>query len=147
MHAENNENEEVRRLSHEYVPAVANGSVEIMGIARARGARVIVSVRSKDERVDPVGACVGARGSRVRTWMQQLPGEKVAVVRWADSPKTFLSNALAPARIDDIFFQKTAHRAVIFTDFEGKQSIVGNDGSRLKLVSQLVGWDIQVETG
>ena len=132
---------------HEHVPAIANGVIEVKGIARARGKRVLIAVHSEDESVDSVGTCIGQRGIRIKTIMRNFPGEKFDVIRWSDSPKTLLTNLLMPAKIDEISLQETSHRAIIFTSFEGKRLIMGIDGLRLKLVSELVGLDIQVETG
>jgi len=139
--------DEVRQLFHEYVPDVANGVIKIKGIARSTGRWVIVAVWSTDEHIDPVASCMGQRGIRVKTIMQSLSGEKIDIVRWSDSVETFLINCLSPAHIDDIHTDATARRAIIFTNFDNNQLINANEGLRLKLVSQLVGWDLQVETG
>jgi N utilization substance protein A len=147
MHAPTDGTDEVRGLFHEHIPEVASGVIEIKAIARARGKRAIVAVHSTDNRIDPVGSCVGQRGIRAKTIMQQLGGEKLDCVRWSDSLKTLLTNSLAPAKIDEVFTNDAARRAIIFTNSEGKQSILGSDGLRLKLVSHLVGWELQVETG
>ena len=147
MHAPSDGSEEVRHLFHEQVPEVASGVIEIKGIARERGRRVMVAVHSNDESIDPVASCVGQRGIRAKTMVQELGGEKLDVVRWSDSLKTLLTNSLVPAQIDDILTNDTARHAIIFTNVEGKQAILGPDGLRLKLVSRLVGWDLQAETG
>ena len=137
----------VRQLFHEYVPEVANGLIEIKGIARSTGKEVMVAVWSTDERINAVASCMGQRGIRVKTIMQSLSGEKIDIVLWSDSMKQFLMHCLNPAHIDDIHTEESARRAVIFTNFENKRLLNANDGLRLKLVSQLVGWDLQVETG
>jgi N utilization substance protein A len=147
MQPEPPEISEVRRLFHEHVPDISSGVVEIKAIAREPGKLVIVAVSSNDERVDPVASCVGERGVRVKTILRQLAGGKIDVVRWSDSLKTFLTNTLAPRRIDDVFIDEAAHRAIVFTNSEDKQSILGNGGLRLRVVSRLVDWDLQVETG
>src|SRR5256885_2261832 len=112
--------DEVRQLLHEYVPDVANGIIEIKGIARSTGKRVMVAVWSTDERIDPVASCIGQRGIRVKTIVQSLSGEKIDIVRWSDSMKQFLINCLSPTHIDDIHTEETARRAIIFTNFENK---------------------------
>jgi transcription termination/antitermination protein NusA len=147
MRSQPDEIEEVRRLFHEHVPEVASGVIEIKGIARTLGKRAIVAVRSTDESVDPVGSCVGQRGIRVKTIVRELRGEKLDIVRWSDSLEELLINSLSPAKIDAIYPNESTHRAIIFTNIDDKASIMHNDGLRLKLVSCLVGWDLQVETG
>lgn len=147
MHTNADSHEEVRRLFQAHVPEVASGAVEIMGIARAPGTRIIVTVRSKDERVDPVGVCIGERGARIKTILRNLSGEKIDVVRWSDSLKPLLVNLLYPALIDDILVHETARRVVIFCDFDNKKLMTGVNGLKIKMVSELVGWELQVETG
>src|SRR5581483_432116 len=126
MTAEPNEITELRRLFHERVPEVANGVVEIKALAREKGKRAIVAVGSSDDSIDPVGSCIEQRGTRVKTILRELGDEKLDVVRWSDSLKTFLINALSPSQIEDIFIDETAHRAIIFTNFDGKQSILSD---------------------
>jgi N utilization substance protein A len=147
MHSQPEDIEEVRRLFHEHVPEMASGVIEIKGIARAAGKRAIVAVHSTSENVDPVGSCVGERGIRIKTIVRELRGEKFDVVRWSDSLEELLINSLTPAKIDGIYPNEAAHRAVIFTSLEDKASMMRDDGLRLKLVSRLVGWELQVETG
>lgn len=118
-----------------------------MGIAREAGSRVVVIVRSKDERLDPVGACVGERGVRVKTIVRKLSGEKIDIVRWSNSLKTLLANLFAPALIDEILVHEAARRVVVLCNFDNKKLITGTGNSKVKLVSELVGWDLQVETG
>jgi transcription termination/antitermination protein NusA len=147
MHSQPGEIEEVRRLFREHVPEVASGLVQIKGIARAPGKRVIVAVHSADASVDPIGSCVGERGIRVKAIVQELGGEKLDIVRWSDSLETLLINSLSPAKIDEIYPNEAARRAIIFTNIGDKALLMQDDGLRLKLVSRLVGWDLQVETG
>ena len=147
MHSQPHEIEEIRRLFYQHVPEVASGVVKIKGIARAPGKRAVVAVHSTSDNVDPVGSCVGERGVRVKTIVRELRGEKIDLVRWSDSLEELLINSLSPAKIDDIYPNEGAHRAIIFTSIEDKKSIMQDDGLRLKLVARLVGWELQVETG
>ena len=137
----------VRQLFHEHVPEVASGSVEIMGMAHAPGRRLIVTVRSKDERVDPVGACIGERGARVKAILRKLSGEKIDIVRWSSALKPLLANLFHPAQIEEILVNETARRVVIFCNFDTKKLITESDGLKVSLMSELLGWELQVETG
>lgn len=132
------------RLFHEHVPQVASGVVEIKGIARERGRRTIVSVHSTDGSVDPVGSCVGERGIRVKAIMQHLSGEKIDIVRWSDSVEEFIRNLLAPAKAERIILDGETHRATIYAPPDQRSLIMGRQGSRLEMMSQLAGWDLQV---
>src|SRR5690242_1763492 len=109
--------DEVRQLFHEYVPDVANGIIKIKGIARSPGTRAMVAVWSADEHIDPVASCSGQRGIRMKTIVQTLHGEKIDLVRWSDSMKTFLINSFCPTHIDDIHTDESTRRAIIFTSF------------------------------
>lgn len=139
MRPQSDEIEEVRRLLHEHVPEIANGIVEIKGIERVRGMRVIVAVHSEDSQVNPVWSCIGQQGSRVKTILRQLQGERIDVVRWSHSPETFLTNLCAPAKIEGVMLNETAHSAVIFTSPDYKSLVRGKNGSRLEMISRLVG--------
>ena len=147
MHTNADSHEEVRRLFQAHVPEVASGAVEIMGIARAPGTRIIVTVRSKDERVDPVGVCIGERGARIKTILRIFSGEKIDVVRWSSSLKQLLTNFFHPAQIEDIHVHETTRQIVIFCDLDDKKRITEAEGLKVKLVSELLGWELQVETG
>jgi len=105
-----------------------------------------VAVHASEEDVDPVGSCVGQRGMRVKALVKQLGMETVDIVRWSESPKRFLTNLLAPSRIEEIFFDESARRATIFVSYDDKRSIM-EAGEKLKLVARLVGWDLHIATG
>jgi len=147
MNSQPDEVEEARRLLHEHVPEVASGALEIKGIARERGYRTIVAVHSKDSNVNAVGACIGQQGIHVKTIVRQLAGEKMDVVLWSESLERFLKNLFAPAKVEGIIFNEAAHSATIFTSPDYMALLIGPGGSRLKLASQLVGWDLRAETG
>ena len=138
--------EDIRRLFHEHVPELADGLVEIKAIARERGHRSMLAVYSSDPSVDVVGSCVGERGIRVRTVVQQLSGEHIEIVRWSESIEEFIRNALAPVVVRHIAFDAAAHRATVTLD--SKHSDASAIGPvRLRLASKVVGWDLRlVET-
>jgi len=118
--------------------------LEIKGIVRERGHRTIFAVQSSDQAVDPVGACVGVRGIRIKTVVQQLSGEKIDVVRWSESIEEFTRNILAPARTQRIVLEPTTHRMLIYALPEFRSLIIGRHGLRLEMISRLLGWQIQV---
>src|SRR5437867_2596218 len=99
MSTPSQDNDEVRRLLSEHVPELADGAVEVKGIARELGRRCIVAVHSSDAKICPVGACVGRRGERIKSMVRALPGDKVDIVRWADSLHDFIQNLLTPAKV------------------------------------------------
>jgi len=137
------DNDEVRRLFHEHVPEVASGAVEIKGIAREAGRRSVVVVHSADAKVCPVGSCVGPRGSRVKTVMRALPGDKIDIVRWSDSLQDFVRNLLVPARVEQIAFDTAAHKATVTVSADST-TLTKDGGIRLRLASRLVSWDLQL---
>jgi N utilization substance protein A len=96
------DNDDIRRLFSEHVPEIASGAVSIVGIAREKGLRVMVAVSASTDSVCPVGSCVGMKGERVKTIMKKLPGDKIDLVRWADTEEDFIRNLLAPAKVERI---------------------------------------------
>jgi N utilization substance protein A len=136
-----NDNDEIRLLFREHVPEVASGVVEIKSIAREPGQRTILAVHSSDPSICPVGSCVGLRGDPVKTIIKQLPGDKVDVVRWSEPIEEFIRNA--PVRAERIVFDAAGHSATIHVSPEYRyRSLIS--GTRLSLLSRLVGWDIRV---
>ena len=144
MRTQPGDNEEVRRLFAEYVPQVASGVIEIKGIVRERGQRTIVSVHSTDNSVDPVGSCVGEQGSRVKSIIQRLSGEKIDIVRWSDSLETFIRNLLLPTRPERIVLDVVAQRATIYAARDQRSLIIGRHGARLEMMSQLAGLKLEI---
>lgn len=142
------DNDEVRRLFCEHVPEIARGAVEIVGIARETGQRVVMAVHAPEAGVCPVRSCIGPRGERVRTVMRSLPGEKIDIVRWSDSGQEFIRNLLAPAKVGQIAFDAATHRAAVSVLADSKVRLTEDGGLRLRLASRLAGWDLQlIETG
>ena len=144
MNAGSNENAEIRRLFSEHIPEVASGVVELKSIARVTGQRTMVAVQSSDPGICPVGSCVGFRGVRVKAIMKRLTGDKVDIVRWSESVEEFIRNALAPVRVERIVFDPAAHSATVHASPENRSLITRDQGSRLRLISRLVGWEMRV---
>ena len=137
----------VRRLFEAEVSEIADRTVEIRGIAREAGYRTKVAVHSADSKVDPVGACVGLRGARVKNIVRELNNEKVDIIRWSDDPKEFLKDALKPATISDtkITIDEDEHRIIVRVHEDELSKAIGRRGQNARLTSRLLGWDVKVE--
>lgn len=137
----------VRRLFEAEVSEIADRTVEIRGIAREAGYRTKVAVHSADSKVDPVGACVGLRGARVKNIVRELNNEKVDIIRWSDDPKEFLKDALKPATISDskITIDQEGRRITVRVDEEELSKAIGRRGQNARLTSRLLGWEVKVE--
>lgn len=135
----------VRRLFEFEVSEIADHTVEIRGIAREPGFRTKVAVFSSDDKVDPVGACVGLRGARVKNIVRELNNEKVDIIRWSDDIKEFVTDALKPAIIRNIELEQAAQRVRVTVDEEELSKAIGRRGQNARLTSRLIGWDVQVQ--
>ena len=122
-------------------------TVELRGIAREAGYRTKVAVYSADEKVDPVGACVGLRGARVKNIVRELNNEKVDIIRWSEDPKEFLKDALKPATIADnkITVDEADHRISVRVSEDELSKAIGRRGQNARLTSRLLGWEVKVE--
>ncbi|MGH8280155.1 MAG: transcription termination factor NusA [Gammaproteobacteria bacterium] len=128
------------------VPEVGQGLIEIKGAARDPGARAKVAVKSNDSRIDPVGACVGMRGSRVQAVSNELSGERVDIVPWNDNPAQFVINAMAPAEVQSIVMDEESHSMDIAVSEENLARAIGRGGQNVRLATQLTGWELNVMT-
>lgn len=142
------------RLSPQYlielfrleVPEVSEGIIEILGAARDPGSRAKISVRSNDRNVDPVGACVGIRGSRVQSVSNEIAGERVDIIVWSDNIAEFVIQALAPAEVESILVdEETQQMDVVVTD-ENLSRAIGRGGQNVRLASELTGWELNLMT-
>ena len=143
MSAPLNDKDEVRRLLNEHVPEIASGAVEIKGIARETGQRVIIVVHAPDASVCPIGSCVGRRGERIKTVMRALPGDKIDVVKWSESTRDFIRNLIAPAKVEQLAFDTAGHRATVTVSGDSTR-LTRDGGVGLRLVSRLAGWDLEL---
>ncbi|HUE96984.1 MAG TPA: transcription termination factor NusA [Longimicrobiaceae bacterium] len=126
------------------VPEIQQGIVEIRGVAREVGGRTKLAVSSRDESIDPVGACVGLKGSRVRAVVQELGGERIDIVPWHPDPEVFAKRALAPARVAKVV-SDIDHRVITAIVDEDQLSLaIGRNGQNVRLASQLIGWEINL---
>ena len=135
----------VRRLFELEVAEIADRTVEIRGIAREPGFRTKIAVASRDEKVDPVGACVGMRGMRVRNIIRELNGEKIDVVRYHDDIRTFISNALSPAKLLKIMVDEPSRTVNITVAPDQLSLAIGKKGQNARLTAKLTGWRIEIE--
>jgi N utilization substance protein A len=134
----------VKRLIEQVCPEIQDGTVEIMGISRDPGDRCKIAVFSHDENVDPIGAVVGYKGSRIREVLDSLQGEKIDVFEWDENPTDLVLNALAPAKIVAVNPNKKAKAAVCIVNDKDLTSAIGVKGQNAKLASQAVGWKIEI---
>lgn len=128
------------------VPEVGQEMIEIRSAARDPGLRAKIAVKSNDPRMDPVGACVGMRGSRVQTVSNELAGERVDIILWDDNPAQFVINAMSPAEVVSIVVDEDRHAMDIAVEEDKLSQAIGRNGQNIKLASQLTGWDLNVMT-
>ncbi|MEI7927994.1 MAG: transcription termination factor NusA, partial [Verrucomicrobiales bacterium] len=134
----------VRRLFEAEVNEISDRTVEIRGVAREAGFRTKIAVWSNDSKVDPVGACVGLRGARVKNIVRELNNEKVDIIRWSEDPREFVKEALKPAEIRSITVDEAAKVVNVTVDEIDLSKAIGRKGQNARLTSRLMGWDVQV---
>ncbi|PAU66204.1 transcription termination/antitermination protein NusA [Pseudomonas sp. PIC25] len=128
------------------VPEIAEELIEVMAASRDPGSRAKIAVRSKDKRIDPQGACIGMRGSRVQAVSGELGGERVDIVLWDENPAQFVINAMAPAEVAAIIVDEDAHAMDIAVAEDNLAQAIGRGGQNVRLASQLTGWTLNVMT-
>ncbi|MEX0918978.1 MAG: transcription termination factor NusA [Candidatus Paceibacterota bacterium] len=136
----------VEKLFEIEAPEIAEGLVEIKSIAREAGVRTKIAVFSHDDGIDPVGSCVGQRGSRVTTIISELGGEKIDIIEWSESSEEFISNALSPAKILDITLDKEVGTATVLVAPDQFSLAVGKGGQNVRLAAKLTGWKIDIKS-
>lgn len=136
----------LKRLFELEVPEIHDGVVELKSVAREAGARSKVAVYSRDENVDPVGACVGPKGMRVQTIVNELKGEKIDIVKWSQDPSKFVANALSPAKVVDVrIYDETKVARVVVPDYQLSLAI-GKEGQNARLAAKLTSWKIDIKS-
>jgi len=128
------------------VPEVGQGLIKILGAARDPGLRAKIAVRSLDQRIDPVGACVGMRGSRVQAVSNELAGERVDIILWDDNPAQFVINAMSPAEVVSIVVDEEDHSMDVAVEEDKLSQAIGRGGQNVRLASELSGWELNVMT-
>jgi N utilization substance protein A len=134
------------KLFMQEVPEVYDGVIEIRSVARDPGSRAKIGVISSDPGIDPVGACVGMRGSRVQAVVNELQGEKVDIIPWSEDAAAFIVNALAPAEVSKVVLDEDIQRIEVVVPDEQLSLAIGRRGQNVRLASQLTGWDIDIMT-
>jgi len=127
------------------VSEINDGTIEVKGIAREPGFRTKLAVWTRDEKVDPVGACVGLRGQRVKNIVRELNNEKVDIIRWDPNVRTFITNALAPAKLKAFEIDETSKRVKIIVSEDQLSLAIGKRGQNARLTSKLTGWQVDIE--
>ena len=139
-------NDFLAALFTQEVPEIYDGIIEIKGVAREPGSRAKISAFSNDPSIDPVGACVGMRGSRVQAVVSELQGEKIEIIPWTDDPVTFVINALAPAVPSKVVMDEDANRMEVVIPDDQLSLAIGRRGQNVRLASQLTGWFVDILT-
>jgi N utilization substance protein A len=134
------------KLFAQEVPEIYDGIVEVKAVARDPGSRAKIAVISRDSSVDPVGACVGMRGSRVQAVVNELQGEKIDIIPWTPDPANFVVNALAPAEVAKVVLDEDRQRMEVVVPDQQLSLAIGRRGQNVRLASQLTGWDIDIVT-
>ncbi len=134
------------KLFAQEVPEIYDGIIEIKAVARDPGSRAKIGVLSNDSSIDPVGACVGMRGSRVQAVVNELQGEKIDIIPWSPDPATFVVNALAPAEVAKVVLDEDTQRIEVVVPDDQLSLAIGRRGQNVRLASQLTGWDIDIVT-
>ena len=136
----------IRRLFEVEVPEVAERTIEIKAMAREAGYRTKMAVSSIDSKVDAVGACVGVRGARIKTIVDELNGEKIDIVRWNESSQILIANALKPAEVEEISLCFELGRATVVVRDDQLSLAIGKRGQNVRLAARLTGWDVDILT-
>src|SRR6476469_627887 len=134
------------KLFAQEVPEIYDGSIEVKAVARDPGSRAKIAVISRDSSIDPVGACVGMRGSRVQAVVNELQGEKIDIIPWSADAATFIVNALQPAEVVKVVLDEDADRIEVVVPDDQLSLAIGRRGQNVRLASQLTGWDIDILT-
>lgn len=136
----------VRRLFELEVPEIYNVVVEIKSIAREAGSRTKIAVYSNDENVDPMGACVGPKGSRVQNIVNELKNERIDIIKWSKLPEEYIANALSPAKVIDVTINEDGKAAQVVVEDNQLSLAIGKEGQNVRLAAKLTGWKIDIKS-
>jgi len=136
----------VKRLFELEVPEIQDGIVEIKSISREAGSRTKMAVFTADENVDPVGACVGSRGTRVQAIVDELFGEKIDIITWSDNPEKLISSALSPAKVEKVIINEEGKSATVIVPDYQLSLAIGKEGQNVRLAAKLCGWKIDIKS-
>lgn len=138
-------NEFLNRLFYDEIPEINQGIVEIKSLVRDPGRRAKIAVYSNDPKIDPIGACVGQKGTRISLILNELTGENIDIIKWDKNPEKFIQNALAPAKVIEVKIEKSKKKATAFLTKDQLSLAIGKDGQNVKLASRLTGYDIDIK--
>ncbi len=136
----------IRRLLELEVPEIYDGVVEVKSIAREAGARSKIAVYSRESNLDPVGACVGPKGSRIRMVVGELRGERIDVIQWSEDPVAYVANALSPAKVSNVLINEDTHYATVVVPDDQLSLAIGKEGQNARLAARLTGWHIDIKS-
>ncbi|WP_249175071.1 transcription termination factor NusA, partial [Clostridium tyrobutyricum] len=136
----------IKRLFELEVPEIFDGIVDIKSIAREAGSRTKIAVHSNDENVDPMGACVGPKGIRVQSIVNELKNEKIDIIKWSKLPEEYIANALSPAKVLDVDIDEDNKFAQIVVDDDQLSLAIGKEGQNVRLAAKLTGWKIDIKS-
>ena len=136
----------VEKLFELEIPEIEDGDVEIKGIAREAGSRTKIAVYTKYEDIDPVGACVGQNGSRVRNIVDELWGEKIDITTWDEDPAVLISNVLSPSKVEEVMIDEEEHAATVVVPDYQLSLAIGKEGQNVRLAARLCGWKIDIKS-
>lgn len=136
--------EMVQTLFEFEIPEIGEGLVQIKGIAREAGSRSKVAVSTSDQNIDPIGACIGQRGTRIQTIIAELGGEKIDIIEWSEDPSVFISNALSPAKITSLVLQEEEKSAFVKVKEDQLSLAIGKGGQNVRLAAKITGWKINI---
>lgn len=134
----------LKKIFYLEIPEISNGLIELKSVAREAGSRSKVAVYTSSDKVDPIGSCVGQRGARIQTVIQELGGEKVDIIQYDEDPEKFISNALAPAKISNVELNAENKRAVVTVSEDQLSLAIGKGGQNARLAAHLTGWKIDI---
>lgn len=135
----------VKKLFLTEIPEVAEGTVVIKAVAREAGARSKVAVSSTDAGIDPIGACIGQRGSRIQTITGELSGEKIDIVEWSENPREFITHSLSPAKVLEVNLDEAERAAIVVVPSDQLSLAIGRGGQNVRLAAKLTGWKVNIQ--
>ena len=136
----------VKRLFELEVPEIFNGIVEVKSISREAGSRTKIAVHSNDETVDAMGACVGPKGTRVQTIVNELKNERIDIIKWNKLPEVYIANALSPSKVLDVTIEEENKSAKVIVDDNQLSLAIGKEGQNVRLAAKLTGWKIDIKS-
>lgn len=140
----------LKKVFYLEIPEISNGLIDIKGVAREAGSRSKVAVLANSDNIDPIGSCVGQRGSRIQTIITELGGEKIDIIEYSEDPQEFIANALAPAKILEVELDEEEKKAIVKVNEDQLSLAIGKNGQNVRLAARLTGWKIDIsqsETG